>query len=346
MNNLTEQDIVSNEKSVIIKPTGLCNAACKFCYAVDFAKNAMSVDYFDEKFILYIEENDIKSIILTGGEITLVKNFLKEACIYAEKHDMSVSLVSNLIDIINNRAYWEKFFIEHPYLFLTASYQVDTQRQDITGNMIPLDKYLDFVNWYSKTLNKRLLTISVLNTENEDTILENLKLAKKYGYICSIERQIGIGRASDKEYFPLSYYKVLNKIFEENLWKYEKHTRLFVEAGMYDVKYCNLYCKRMVPVIYINKNNELVETFCDHLATTKFDYRDYIKTKPLTKQCYFCKYYNLCQGCHITRYNLKNIYNETEENISIYCTELKKELQKLETNVMEIRGKNGKEDLY
>lgn len=342
MNSRSEQDIVAGEQSVILKPTGLCNANCKFCYAINFINKAKSVDYLDEKFIKYIEDNSIKNIILTGGEITLVPTFLNELCEYAKKKDITVSLVSNLIEIVNNRNYWKNFFIKYPKLFLTGSYQTDTERCDKVGKKLNQEDFLNFVEWYNKRLKKHLLIIAVLNDNNENSILTDLYLAKKYKYTLSIERQIGVGKA-DSEYLPLKYFKLLNKIIDLGLWKYEKHLRLFVQCGLFDLHYCNFYCKKMVPVIYLNKRNELIVTGCDHLSTTNNDITLYTKTTPLKKECIFCKYYNLCQGCHITRKNIKDYEKNNFLNTSIYCEEIKKVFEEFEKKIINIRGKNGKQ---
>ena len=345
MNNSIEQDIAANQKSVILKPTGLCNAKCKFCYASNFSDNCRSIESFDVKFKTYIEKHDIQNVILTGGEITLVPKFLEEICTYADQNNISVSLVSNMIEIINHLDYWQDFFRKHEKLHLTASYQTDSQRSDFVGKKISETDFTNFAKWYRKELDKRLLVISVVNDENENRILENLQLAKECKYVSSIERQIGIGRAK-YEYSPLKYFKLLNKILDIDMWQYEKHLRLLVQSGMFSVHYCNFYCKQMVPVIYIDKNDNLIETFCDHLSTTKFSYRDFIHEKPLKKECAFCKYQNLCQACHITRKNINSQINNGQIDISIYCEELKNELKKLENNILQIRGKNGTELSY
>jgi hypothetical protein len=166
-------------------------------------------------------------------------------------------------------------------------------------------------------------------------------MAKQYNYTLSIERQIGIGRA-DSEYLPLDYFKLLSKIIDLDLWENEKHLALFVQCGLYDLHYCNFYCKKLVPVIYINKNDKLVETGCDHLSTTIYDYRDYVKTPKLSKECAFCKYCNLCQACHITRKNIINLINTNKIDISSYCTEMKKVFEEFENKINSLRGKNGK----
>ena len=345
MNNLIEQDIAANQKSVILKPTGLCNAACKFCYASEFSNNCKSVENFDAKFKNYIEDRSIQNVILTGGEITLVPRFLEEICNYADQNNISISLVSNMIEILRHLSYWQDFFKRHEKLHLTASYQTDNQRSNFIGEKISETDFTNFATWYRKELNKRLLVISVVNDENENKILENLQLAKEYKYVVSIERQIGRGRAK-YEYSPLKYFKLLNKILDMNMWQYEKHLRLLIQSGMFGVHYCNFYCKQMVPVIYIDKNNNLVETFCDHLSTTKFSYKDFVNEESLKKECPFCKFRNLCQACHITRKNINLQIHNGQIDISIYCEELKNELRKLEDNILRIRGKNGTELSY
>lgn len=336
MNSKSEQDIVASNNSVILKPTGLCNAKCKFCYAVNFSKNAQSVDRLEEQFVSYVEKNNISNIILTGGEVTLVPNFLKELCEYADKNDITVSLVSNLIEIINKEE-WKCFLSEHPKLFLTGSYQLDDLRRDNKGEKISIDSFIDFVHWYIQALNKKMLVISVLNYDNEENIIENVKLAKEIGYISSIERQIKVGRA-EKEYLPLDYFKILNKIIDLNLWEYEKHLSLFVQCGLFKLFYCNFYCKRMVPVIYLNRENKLVETYCDQLSTTKYDYRDYLKVPLLKKECAFCKLYDLCQGCHLTRKNMKDGIDNGDIDLEKYCKNFKKTILELETKIKTIRG--------
>jgi len=345
LNNLIEQDIVTNQKSVILKPTGLCNANCKFCYASNFSENCKSIENFDTKFKSYIENKQIRNVILTGGEITLVPKFLEEICNYADKNNISISLVSNMIEILKNVEHWQDFFKKHEKLHLTASYQTDNQRSNFTGEKISEIDFINFAKWYRKELNKRLLVISVVNDENENKILENIYLAKECKYVSSIERQIGIGRAK-YEYSPLKYFKLLNKIIDMGMWQYEKHLRLLVQSGMFGVHYCNFYCKQMVPVIYIDKNENLVETFCDHLSTTKFSYKDFVIEKDIKKECAFCKYRNLCQACHITRKNINSQIANGQIDISIYCKELKDELKKLENNILQIRGKNGTELSY
>jgi MoaA/NifB/PqqE/SkfB family radical SAM enzyme len=335
--SLVDQNVVANLNSVILKPTGLCNAACTFCYATDFVKKAKSTDYFSDEYKKYIERNNVKNIILTGGEVTLLRNFLTEICEYCTTKNISISLVSNMIDIIKDFSYWEGFFKKYDKLHLTASYQIDLARRNKNNQNISQSEFLSFVKWYRTEIKKRLLVISVVNDDNENSALDNVLLAKEHDYVVSLERQIKIGRASSEYLYP-KYYRLLSKIIDLGLWEYEKHTASLVEKGLYHQKYCNFFCKVPVPVIYTNNNNELVETCCDQISTTSYSLEDYMKTSALQKECLLCKYYNMCQGCHITRKSLQQCIENKKITLDDYCEDVKSSLKDLENKLLNIRG--------
>lgn len=79
--------------------TDRCNFRCRHCYHLDFDCKRDSQDLSDEEIMLIatkLAENQIFSVILTGGEPLIKKNLVKKIVTYLKGHNTDVSLNTNL----------------------------------------------------------------------------------------------------------------------------------------------------------------------------------------------------------------------------------------------------------
>jgi MoaA/NifB/PqqE/SkfB family radical SAM enzyme len=312
--------------NLIIKPTGRCNFACKFCSAnglqIQHPENNKVPDQIKE-FILKLKP---KVIIITGGEpLTVAPEY------YYDMHhlvpDATISATTNLKDFYYNPEKWAPLFKEKWFGVGTSFNYGDSRMWDVntvyTEEMFRsvMDKWIQYVSDNVPGF------IAVIDESNEDRILDHVYLAKEYNTQAKINNAIGVGRQG-KTYPRYKIFQAYLDIIDKGLdqWEYYCSTRQSMECPRNIQHFCNT----SIRCCYIGCDDKLHVGICDEqvsmghelpedLQVPKSIYPEYNILKPeecITDKCMYCELYSLCNGCNTNRQEAKKDPN--------YCGEMKK----------------------
>jgi MoaA/NifB/PqqE/SkfB family radical SAM enzyme len=208
---------------LIIKPTKACNFACTFCSSNKISK-ALTLDL--EKVFPILLENDVQTIIVNGGDPLMVPPAYYERLInFLDEHDMktTISFTSNLWDFFLHPDKWEKLFKDER-MGVCTSFQYGGERRIADGQEFTEELFRKVFSLFEDRIGYKLSFISVITRNNEERVLDTVRLAKELGTECKINPAFKSGRS--EEFYPLykAYGRYLD-IIKAGLAEYEFNSK-------------------------------------------------------------------------------------------------------------------------
>jgi len=310
--------------TLIIKVTGMCNFACTFCSAALTPINLSRYKKVPDKIVDVINTVKPDSIVISGGDPLLV-----EPSYYYHLHEICkchISITSNLKDFYHHPDKWKDLFNE-PWIGVCTSFQYGSKRLWDNQTIYTEEMFIEVFNLFYKYTGKKLEFIAVIDEDNEDTVMDLCRLAKR------LETKVKINNAIQNGLQGSTYPK----------YKMYQHYINIIESGYKDYEsYCSdikthicpfnteFMCENCIRVCYIDKQDELHYLHCDHEIgeETPLDYKNdtlgnitkYPELKDhITDECWSCDLFSLCHGCKAIRH-----VNPPE-----HCQEMKKLKDKL-----------------
>lgn len=311
---------------LIIKPTGRCNFACKFCSAhgldVAHPKDGKVPEILKE----YINKHKIEKIIVTGGEpLMMDPDYYYE--LYSLPSVMNISITTNLKDFYLNPDKWVDLFNKE-WFGITTSFNYGNTRMWDKDTVYTEEMFIKVINKFKEYIPGRPVPsfIAVIDESNEDTILDHVYLAKRLNTMVKLNAAVKSGRQS-KSYPRYKIIKAYNKIIDLGLEDYECNcsTRKLNKCP----QNIGFKCLTMIRCCYIDKNGQMHFSTCDEQISLGHEFseneipviteNDFIK-----EECSYCDLFWFCNGC--------NNFREDSKKFPEHCEEMKKMLPDLIRN--------------
>jgi len=233
--------------SLILKPTSMCSFACTFCSSTVLSeqpKDVLDLEYVD-RFIQRFP--DTRTIILNGGDpLMMPPQYYWDIIAILEKHNCAATLAftTNLWAFYKKPEMWADLF-RHPRVGITTSFQYGNAR--LKGDLTPFSEedYLACAELLHEVAGYRPDFIAVIDKENEHTILDTVRLAKRLGVEAKINHVVASGPtvvkrgvemgAESKFFTQADIYEHYIQIYDAGLAEWEYNTkqmmRRLVEAN-------------------------------------------------------------------------------------------------------------------
>jgi len=336
---------------LVIKPTERCNFNCEFCST---PPKAETNDLPVEKVKQFLDRYpDTRTIIVNGGEPLMMEpEYYEEIMNYIDekKMDTTLCIMSNLALYRQNKEKWTPLFTR-PNVSIGTSFQYGNGRKDKDG------VYSDDSHQYISTdiwqLTGRMpMFISVISEENEDTAINNVKLAARMNTTCKLNPAMASGR--QKKPYPLyKMYRIYLKLIELGLDKHETNSAMLKDfkngtshcSLPYERQMCDKGIRCLGPRGEYHSCPAIAD---DHyydkkadMKTYEINFNDDMDAKPqlplasiellsLKTECFSCSLYKLCNNCSKYVKDSKKIGSEFIEK---HCKGMKEIQDKLEKYV-------------
>ena len=295
---------------LIIKPTQACNFGCTFCSSNRITEGCATLPL--KKLFTFLEENDVRRIIVNGGDPLMMPPEYYWAIIrFLDEKDMptTLSLTSNLWDFYLHPDKWVELF-KHPRVGVCTSFQYGEERRLRDGRVFTEELFRKVFQKFYEKVGYKLMFISVTTEANEDRVMDTVRLAKELGTQCKINPAVKSGRAG--AYYP--FHKMCEKyleIIDAGLKDYEANACELFKVYHHE-KSCCPYCRTCYRTIRAMSPDGLVHscgsfnddhfvrkeaglpTYC--LQDTPEDKikKDFRYLKP---ECLGCDLNNFCNSC-------------------------------------------------
>ena len=305
----------------MIKPLKKCQFKCDFCSAQNCI--ADDSDLAREKLIQVIKQIHPDNVIITGGEPLLLDPLYYEQLL-SINDQVTFSITTNLWDFYLHPEKW-KAILCNPRIKVMTSFQYGAKRRKPNGTSYAEDDFIKVVQKFKSVVGYSPSFIAVISNENCKYAIDHVLLAKELGITCKLNSQLPIGKSD--EYYPrYELLKLYFKIIDLGLSEYEdniaewKHGRCPFNLQ----SQCRLHTRTVVVT-----NNKLKYSYCEDLFQLGYNVDDIgnitelhktLHVQPITKDCYSCKLYSLCNSCYVNKYcaafdkeycqNMKKIENK------------------------------------
>lgn len=317
---------------VIVNPTNKCNFNCSFCAAsklCDKTITSKTTINLLKKF-----EKNLGQVIINGGDpLVMPVSYYEDLISYLESldHYVSLSLTTNLWDFYRLPFKW-KNVLSNNRVGVITSFQYGTKRKLKSGETFGEQKFRDIIELFNEVIGYKPNFISVIDSDNEFSVIPTVKLAKNLGIKCKINKAIISGR--QESYYPrYKIFKHYIDIINLGLREYEMNIELLTKYFTGKGTYCDIdrNCHNNLRVI--NPDGKLYT--CSYTAESESDsfkidlHNKNVKKFPLMydrikNECISCPNYNLCNSCRI--YIKEVLDNKDQDN---YCYNMKQIIPEL-----------------
>ena len=307
---------------LILKISEICDWSCSFCSSSDIANTKRDVLDLDhvKRFLKRFPETN--TIIINGGEPLMVKpSYYWELLDHLDEinSQSNISFTSNLWNFYNHPEKWIDIF-KHPRVGVTTSFNYGNTRtiaKDVpyTEKMFwkVSDKFLELVGY-------RPDFISVVNEENYENCIDNVRLAERMG----VENKLNYSMASGRQGEPLilaKIYRVYLDIIKAGLSDYEYNTKQLLKRLNTGCTTCpqNRTCDSGIRAFNPGGSSEYYS--CGSIADDRdghdIDFElemsgdmitplsSAVELVSLKTDCLSCPLFKICNGCYKTIKDMK-----------------------------------------
>lgn len=345
---------------LIIKPTEACNFKCTFCSSTNITEDKSAV--LDLEYVARFLDRypGTRTIIVNGGDPLMMKpSYYWEILKLLEERGMSetiVSLTSNLWAFFKKPQMWTELF-KHPQIGVTTSFQYGNAR--LKGDLTPFSEseFWQVSDLFLELVGYRPEFIAVITKENEDTVLDTVRLAKKMGVVCKINyalssgtkvffKGIEIGNAGST-YLLADIYEKYVEIYKAGLADWEFNTQQMIKTITQSgnticpqSRTCDSGIRTIQPsgdyyscgsfgddkLFGIDFDKEMAGEFFTPLSEAH-------ELLSLKDSCFTCPMFSICNGCRKTTHDLKSL-----GLVEQHC-------QKMKKVAVDIVALSGREDI-
>lgn len=223
---LAEVAVSQQVVDLILKPTELCNFKCTFCSSTNLTDDAGKLLDLELVFRFLQKYPNTNTIIINGGDPLMVPiQYYWDLIAYLDKHDLkaSISFTSNLWAFKIKPEKWAPLF-KHPRMGVTTSFNYGDTRRVTKDIVYTEEMFWEISDLMLKHVGYRPDFIAVITDENEDTALDNVRLAKKMGVECKLNYAVASG--DQKTPYQLSkIYDLYIQVYKQGLAEWEYGTK-------------------------------------------------------------------------------------------------------------------------
>lgn len=319
---------------LIIKPTEACNFKCTFCSSTSIAESKAQLLSHDQIFRFLKRFPETNTIIVNGGDPLVMKpEYYWQIIDFLNQNNMpaTLSFTSNLWDFYQHPEKWTEL-LRHPRVGVATSFNYGDTRRITKTRVYTEDIFWDVSNLFLEKIGYRPDFISVINDDNEDTAINNVKLAKKMNVECKLNYAMASGIQS-KPYVLSKIYRTYLEIYDLGLTQWEFNTKQMIKRMSKISTVCpqNRDCDSSIRCLQPGGDYYSCGAFGDDMEhAISFEQEMNSKTifKPLKEnmdiqflkeECLTCPMFDICNGCHKTVADLKR-HDLVSEHCSIMKT--------------------------
>lgn len=304
---------------LIIKVTERCNFACTFCSSPNIAEGAPNKDLDINQVYRFLDRYpETRTIIMNGGDPLMRKpEYYWDMIAYLDKKGMeetTLAFTTNLWDFYKNPDKWTPLF-NHPRVGVTTSFNYGDTRRITKSRVYTEELFLEVSDLFLARVGYRPDFISVITEENDDTAIDNVRLAKKLGVECKLNWAMASGRAS-KPYPIGKMYKIYAQIYAEGLTEWEHNTKDILKKTQSKHTICplNRECQKGIRNIQpdgystcgaFGDDHEFMIDFEREMAGETIDPFPKHQFLALKAECLSCPGYQYCHGCKKVMHDLR-----------------------------------------
>lgn len=316
---------------LIIKPTEACNFKCTFCSSTSIAESKSQLLSHDQIFRFLKRFPQTSTIIVNGGDPLVVKpDYYWKIISFLDEHNMpaTISFTSNLWDFYQHPEKWTDLF-RHPRMGIATSFNYGDTRRITKTRVYTEDIFWEVSNLFLEKVGYRPDFISVINDDNEDTALDNVRLAQKMNVECKLNYAMASGIQS-KPYVLSKIYRTYLEVEKQGLTPWEFNTKQMIKRMSKVSTVCpqNRDCDSTIRCLQPGGDYYSCGAFGDD-KENPISFEDEMNSpvvfKPLKEkldiqflkeECLTCPMFDICNGCHKTVRDLKR-HNLVAEHCGI-----------------------------
>lgn len=319
---------------LIIKPTELCNFACTFCSSTDISEDKAAKLDLERIYTFLKRFPQTKTIIVNGGDPLMMDPAYYWKIIEfieAEELETNLSFTTNLWDFYKRPERWTDLF-RHKKVNVATSFNYGDTRRITKTQVFTEEIFWKVSDLFLEKVGYRPDFLCVINDDNEDTAIDNVRLAKKMGVECKLNYAMASGVQS-KPYQLSKIYKIYLEIISEGLTDWEFNTKEMIKGISHEATICprNRSCDSGIRCLQPEGDYYSCGAFGDDrqyaidfekemaAATIETPLQNDPEIAALKPECYGCMMFNLCNGCRKTVGDMKRANIVAE-----HCTLMKK----------------------
>jgi radical SAM protein with 4Fe4S-binding SPASM domain len=306
---------------LILKPTELCNFACTFCSSTGLTEDKASKLSLDQVFQFLKRFPETNTIIVNGGDpLIMSPEYYWEILDYLKLNNLSTTLsfTTNLWDFYKKPDKWTELF-RQPNVGVSTSFNYGSTRRISKDKVLTEEIFWEISNLFLEKVGYRPDFLCVINDENEDTALDNVRLAQRMGVECKLNYAMASGRQS-KPYQLSKIYKIYLDIISAGLTEWEFNTKEMIKGISHQSTICprNRSCDSGIRCLQPDGDYYSCGAFGDdreYPIDFEEEMKSPIKITPLENEpflaalkpdCFGCMMFSLCNGCKKTVSDLKH----------------------------------------
>lgn len=316
---------------LIIKPTEACNFKCTFCSSTSIAESKSQLLSHDQIFRFLKRFPQTSTIIVNGGDPLVVKpDYYWKIISFLDEHNMpaTISFTSNLWDFYQHPDKWTDLF-RHPRMGIATSFNYGDTRRITKTRVYTEDIFWEVSNLFLEKVGYRPDFISVINDDNEDTALDNVRLAQKMNVECKLNYAMASGIQS-KPYVLSKIYRTYLEVEKQGLTPWEFNTKQMIKRMSKVSTVCpqNRDCDSTIRCLQpagdyyscgaFGDDKENPISFEDEMNSPVVfkPLKEKLDIQFLKEECLTCPMFDICNGCHKTVRDLKR-HNLVVEHCAI-----------------------------
>lgn len=299
---------------LIVKPTEKCNFKCTFCSSTNITDDKDRLLDLDQIYRFLQKYPNTSTIIINGGDPLMVPiNYYWKLIDYLDRHNLkaTLSLTTNLWAFRANPDKWEKLF-QHERVGVTTSFNYGDTRRVTETQVFTEELFWEVSDLFLERIGYRPDFISVITDANEDTAINNVRLARKMNVECKLNYAMSSGDQSTP-YQLSKVYKLYTQVYDEGLWPWEYNTKVMMRRLTAKTSSCpqsrecdsGIRCLQPSGDYYscgsfgddreyaINFEQEMMGEAARPLQV-EFD------LVSMKQECFTCSMFDICNGCRKT----------------------------------------------
>jgi radical SAM protein with 4Fe4S-binding SPASM domain len=305
---------------LILKPTEACNFKCTFCSSTSIAASKRSVLDLNKVFEFLERFPNTSTIIINGGDpLMMPPEYYFKIIEHLDAHDLkaSLSLTTNLWSFYLRPAQWSPLF-RHPRVGVSTSFNYGETRRITKDRVFTEEIFWKVSNLFYEEVGRRPDFISVITEENEDTAIDNVRLAQKMGVECKLNYAMASG-IQGKPYLLSKIYKIYLEVYRLGLMPWEFNTKQMVKRISSFATACpqNRDCDSGIRCLQpdgdyyscgaFGDDKEYAIDFQKEMASSVVfqPLKESAELVSLKTECFGCPMFDICNGCRKTVRDLK-----------------------------------------
>ncbi len=316
---------------LIIKPTEACNFKCTFCSSTQIAESKSTLLPHAQIYRFLERFPDTSTIIVNGGDPLMVSpDYYWDLIRYLDEKNLptTLSFTSNLWSFYLNPERWADLF-RHPRMGVATSFNYGDTRRITATRIFTEEDFWRVSDLFLKWVGYRPDFISVINDDNADTAIDNVRLAQKMDVECKLNYAVASG-AQSKPFVMSKIYKIYLEVHRLGLSPWEFNTQQLLKRLSQKPTMCPQHrsCDEKIRCLQPDGDYYSCGSFADDLEYA-IDFEAEMNStsvfRPLTNaveitslkgDCFSCPMFEICNGCKKTIADLKK-HQLVEEHCSI-----------------------------